>query len=74
MVRIKVMDKDWGPNKDDFVGSYSLPVDCIVPGYRHVHLTKAGNKLETGSLFVHVHMQDFVGPARTPVSGGVQVE
>ncbi len=68
VLRIKVMDEDWGPNKDDFIGSYSLPVECLVPGYRHVHLTNAGNKLETGSLFIHVQIQDHVAPARALVS------
>ena len=32
LIRFKVMDKDWGPNKDDFIASFALPFDSVVPG------------------------------------------
>ncbi|XP_064396880.1 1-phosphatidylinositol 4,5-bisphosphate phosphodiesterase delta-1-like isoform X2 [Halichondria panicea] len=64
VLRVKVMDEDWGPNADDFIGSYTLPLNCLVPGYRHVHLTKSGLKMESGSLFLHIQIQDYVAPHR----------
>ncbi len=67
VLRLKVMDEDWG-SADDFVGSYSLPVSCLVPGYRHVHLTKSGHTLQSGSLFLHIQIQDLVAPDKTFVS------
>ncbi len=67
VLRIKVMDEDWG-SADDFIGSYSLPVSCLVPGYRHVHLTKGGHPLPTGSVFLHVQIQDLVAADKTLVS------
>ncbi len=68
VLRVKVMDEDWGPNADDFIGSYTLPLNCLVPGYRHVHLTKSGLKMESGSLFLHIQIQDYVAPHRAFVS------
>ena len=65
LLRVKVMDKDI--NSDDFIGSYTLPVDTIVPGYRHIHLTSSGNKLPNASIFVHVTVQDYVATIK-PVS------
>ena len=32
LVRFKVMDRDWGPNKDDFIGQFTLPFESIEPG------------------------------------------
>jgi len=58
LVRFKVMDKDF--NKDDFIGSYTLPVSSMVPGYRHIHLTSGGNRIPNASLFVHVKIEDYV--------------
>ena len=31
-IRFKVMDKDWGPNVDDFIGQFSAPLESIMPG------------------------------------------
>lgn len=64
LLRVRVMDKDLGLNQDDFIGSYTLPVTSIVPGYRHIHLTSGGNMLSCASLFVHVMVQDYVAPNR----------
>ena len=44
----------------DFIGSYTLPVSSMVSGYRHVHLTNAGNKLPNASVFLHMQMHDLV--------------
>lgn len=65
LLRFKVMDKDL--NQDDFIGSYSLPVDSVVPGNRHIHLTNAGNRLPNATIFVQVRVQDYVASNR-PVS------
>ena len=32
VLRMKVMDEDWGPNRDDFIGSFTLPFDSITQG------------------------------------------
>ncbi|CAI8025295.1 1-phosphatidylinositol 4,5-bisphosphate phosphodiesterase eta-1 [Geodia barretti] len=66
-VRFKVMDEDWGPNADDFIGQFSAPLESIMPGYRHIHLTCSGNALENTSLFVHVGTMDYIGA--TPKAG-----
>ena len=31
-IRFKVMDEDWGPNADDFIGQFSAPLESIMPG------------------------------------------
>ncbi|CAF3660890.1 unnamed protein product [Rotaria socialis] len=39
----------------DFIGQYTLPFDCIQPGYRHVHLyTIGGDIIANAYLFVHI--------------------
>ena len=67
LIRFKVMDKDL--NEDDFIGSYTLPVNSLVSGYRHVHLTNAGKPLANASIFVHVDIQEHVATSK-PVSCG----
>ena len=32
LIRFKVMDEDWGPNVDDFIGQFSAPLETIMPG------------------------------------------
>lgn len=31
-IRFKVMDEDWGPNADDFIGQFSASLESIMPG------------------------------------------
>ena len=31
-IMFKVMDEDWGPNADDFIGQFSAPLESIMPG------------------------------------------
>ena len=64
LLRVKVMDKDFGLNQDDFIGSYTLPVDSIVPGYRHIHLTNSGNRISNATIFVHVMIQDYIASGK----------
>ncbi|KAF6025334.1 hypothetical protein EB796_016361 [Bugula neritina] len=40
---------------DEFIAQYTIPVDCINTGYRHINLlSSAGNKLAGCTLFVHI--------------------
>ena len=64
LLRVKVLDKDLGLNQDDFIGSYALPVNSMVSGYRHIHLTSRGKKLTCASLFVHIQIQDYLSPSK----------
>ena len=32
LIRFKVMDEDWGPNADDFIGQFTAPLESILPG------------------------------------------
>ncbi|CAF2729228.1 unnamed protein product [Rotaria sp. Silwood2] len=53
LVRFVVLDDE---SLDyDFIGQYTLPFDCIQPGYRHVHLyTIGGDIIANAYLFVHI--------------------
>ncbi|CAF1030977.1 unnamed protein product [Adineta ricciae] len=53
LVRFVVLDDE---SLDyDFIGQYTLPFDCIQPGYRHVHLyTIGGDLIANAYLFVHI--------------------
>lgn len=53
LVRFVVLDDE---SLDyDFIGQYTLPFECIQPGYRHVHLyTIGGDLIANAYLFVHI--------------------
>ncbi|XP_068708108.1 inactive phospholipase C-like protein 1 [Montipora foliosa] len=53
LVRFVVQDDDF--IGDGFIGQYTIPLNCIQPGYRHVRLqSMRGEVLESATLFVHV--------------------
>lgn len=53
LVRFVVQDDDF--IGDGFIGQYTIPLNCIQPGYRHVRLLSAhGEELDSATLFVHV--------------------
>ncbi|XP_062936945.1 1-phosphatidylinositol 4,5-bisphosphate phosphodiesterase delta-3 isoform X2 [Cynocephalus volans] len=57
LVRFVVEDYDTtSPN--DFVGQFTLPLNSLKQGYRHVHLlSKDGASLSPATLFVHIRIQ-----------------
>ncbi|XP_022375689.1 1-phosphatidylinositol 4,5-bisphosphate phosphodiesterase delta-3 isoform X2 [Enhydra lutris kenyoni] len=59
LVRFVVEDYDvTSPN--DFVGQFTLPLDSLKQGYRHIHLlSKDGASLSPATLFVHIRIQRF---------------
>ncbi|KAM3603914.1 uncharacterized protein V6R79_004013 [Siganus canaliculatus] len=58
LVRFVVEDHD-STSGNDFVGQYTLPLDSIKMGYRHVPLlNKNGDVLPSAGLFVHIMVVD----------------
>ncbi|XP_045670143.1 1-phosphatidylinositol 4,5-bisphosphate phosphodiesterase delta-3 isoform X5 [Ursus americanus] len=59
LVRFVVEDYDTtSPN--DFVGQFTLPLNSLKQGYRHIHLlSKDGASLSPATLFVHIRVQRF---------------
>ncbi|XP_003131373.1 1-phosphatidylinositol 4,5-bisphosphate phosphodiesterase delta-3 isoform X1 [Sus scrofa] len=57
LVRFVVEDYDTtSPN--DFVGQFTLPLNSLKQGYRHIHLlSKDGASLSPATLFVHICIQ-----------------
>ncbi len=54
IVRFSVYDQASG---GDFIGQYSAPLDCLRPGYRHIHLeNEKGDPLPFASLFVKIQI------------------
>lgn len=62
LVRFVVQDYDTtSPN--DFVGQFTLPLNSLKQGYRHIHLlSKDGASLSPATLFVHICIQNSRGP------------
>ncbi|XP_034360563.1 1-phosphatidylinositol 4,5-bisphosphate phosphodiesterase delta-3 isoform X2 [Arvicanthis niloticus] len=58
LVRFVVEDYDTtSPN--DFVGQFTLPLNSLKQGYRHIHLlSKDGASLSPATLFVHIRIQN----------------
>lgn len=53
LVRFLVQDDDF--IGDAFIGQYTIPMECMLPGYRHIRLLSVnGEPLESATLFVHV--------------------
>ncbi|XP_007953462.1 1-phosphatidylinositol 4,5-bisphosphate phosphodiesterase delta-3 [Orycteropus afer afer] len=61
LVRFVVEDYDTtSPN--DFVGQFTLPLNSLKQGYRHIHLlSKDGASLSPATLFVHIRIQSSRG-------------
>lgn len=57
LVRFVVEDYDTtSPN--DFVGQFTLPLNSLKQGYRHIHLlSRDGASLSPATLFVHIRIQ-----------------
>ncbi|CAL8297453.1 unnamed protein product [Lota lota] len=71
MVRFVVLDDDF--IGDDFIGSYTIPLECVQPGYRHVPLQSlTGEELPYARLFVHVALSNRRGGGK-PHKRGLSV-
>ncbi|XP_041931642.1 LOW QUALITY PROTEIN: inactive phospholipase C-like protein 2 [Alosa sapidissima] len=55
---------------DDFIGQYTLPLDCVQSGFRHVPLLSAeGEELPHARLLVHVAMTERRGGGKAHKRG-----
>lgn len=71
MVRFVVLDDDY--IGDEFIGQYTIPFECLQPGYRHVPLQSlTGDVLAHTSLFVHVAITNRRGGGK-PHKRGLSV-
>lgn len=60
MVRFVVLDDDY--IGDEFIGQYTIPFECLQPGYRHVPLRSfVGDVMEHVTLFVHIAITNRSG-------------
>ncbi|XP_047461253.1 inactive phospholipase C-like protein 2 isoform X2 [Mugil cephalus] len=71
MVRFVVLDDDY--IGDEFIGQYTIPLECLQPGYRHVPLQSlTGEDLPHAKLFVHVALTNRRGGGK-PHKRGLSV-
>nr|CAB3264930.1 inactive phospholipase C-like protein 1 [Phallusia mammillata] len=57
LVRFVVLDDEF--IGDEFIGQYTIPFDCMRPGYRHLRLRSIFDEpLEDATLFIHVAVTD----------------
>ncbi|XP_034016211.1 inactive phospholipase C-like protein 2 [Thalassophryne amazonica] len=71
MVRFVVLDDDF--IGDEFIGQYTIPLECLQPGYRHVPLQSlTGEDLTYAKLFVHVAITNRRGGGK-PHKRGLSV-
>ncbi|XP_006008939.2 inactive phospholipase C-like protein 2 [Latimeria chalumnae] len=71
MVRFVALDDDY--IGDEFIGQYTIPFECLQPGYRHVPLQSlTGEILPHASLFVHVAITNRRGGGK-PHKRGLSV-
>ncbi|KAK5883828.1 hypothetical protein CesoFtcFv8_020110 [Champsocephalus esox] len=71
MVRFVVLDDDF--IGDEFIGQYTIPLECLQPGYRHVPLQSlTGDELPHAKLFVHVALTNRRGGGK-PHKRGLSV-
>uniref|UniRef100_A0A671XYE9 Phosphoinositide phospholipase C n=1 Tax=Sparus aurata TaxID=8175 RepID=A0A671XYE9_SPAAU len=71
MVRFVVLDDDF--IGDEFIGQYTIPLECLQPGYRHVPLQSlTGEELPHAKLFVHVALTNRRGGGK-PHKRGLSV-
>uniref|UniRef100_A0A4W2F4Z9 Phosphoinositide phospholipase C n=1 Tax=Bos indicus x Bos taurus TaxID=30522 RepID=A0A4W2F4Z9_BOBOX len=60
MIRFVVLDDDY--IGDEFIGQYTIPFECLQPGYRHVPLRSfVGDIMEHVTLFVHIAITNRSG-------------
>lgn len=60
MIRFVVLDDDY--IGDEFIGQYTIPFECLQPGYRHVPLRSfVGDVMEHVTLFVHIAITNRSG-------------
>uniref|UniRef100_A0A8D0HAW4 Phosphoinositide phospholipase C n=1 Tax=Sphenodon punctatus TaxID=8508 RepID=A0A8D0HAW4_SPHPU len=63
VLRFVVLDDDY--IGDEFIAQYTIPVECLQSGYRHVPLQSlAGEPLPHATLFVHIAVTDHQGGGR----------
>uniref|UniRef100_A0A6Q2ZG51 Phosphoinositide phospholipase C n=1 Tax=Esox lucius TaxID=8010 RepID=A0A6Q2ZG51_ESOLU len=71
MVRFVVLDDDF--IGDEFIGQYTIPLECLQPGYRHLPLqSMTGEDLLHAQLFVHVAITNRRGGGK-PHKRGLSV-
>ncbi|XP_056153961.1 inactive phospholipase C-like protein 2 [Lampris incognitus] len=71
MVRFVVLDDDF--IGDEFIGQYTIPLECLQPGYRYVPLQSlTGEDLPYARLFVHVALTNRRGGGK-PHKRGLSV-
>ncbi|XP_072303376.1 inactive phospholipase C-like protein 2 [Eucyclogobius newberryi] len=71
MVRFVVLDDHF--IGDEFIGQYTIPLECLLPGYRHVPLQSlTGEELLHARLFVHVALTSRRGGGK-PHKRGLSV-
>ena len=55
LIRFLVLDDDY--INDDFIGQFTIPIECIQTGYKHVRLCSlGGDPLGNATLFVHISL------------------
>uniref|UniRef100_A0A7I4YAT9 Phosphoinositide phospholipase C n=2 Tax=Haemonchus contortus TaxID=6289 RepID=A0A7I4YAT9_HAECO len=68
LVRFLVLDDDF--IGDDFIGQYTIPFECLQPGFRHVPLLNSeGDPLPNATLFVHVAVTNKRGGGKAKKRG-----
>uniref|UniRef100_A0A3B4DH54 Phosphoinositide phospholipase C n=1 Tax=Pygocentrus nattereri TaxID=42514 RepID=A0A3B4DH54_PYGNA len=71
MVRFVVLDDDY--IGDEFIGQYTIPFECLQPGFRHIPLQSlTGELLPHAWLFVHVAITNRRGGGK-PHKRGLSV-
>uniref|UniRef100_H3BBC6 Phosphoinositide phospholipase C n=1 Tax=Latimeria chalumnae TaxID=7897 RepID=H3BBC6_LATCH len=67
-VRFVVLDDDY--IGDEFIGQYTIPYECLQPGYRHVPLLSfVGELIEHSTLFVHIAVTNRRGGGKAQKRG-----
>ncbi|KAJ4932457.1 hypothetical protein JOQ06_010879, partial [Pogonophryne albipinna] len=68
VLRFVVLDDDY--IGDEFIGQYTIPFECLQPGYRHVPLQSlTGEFLPNTTLFVHVAITNRRGGGKAHKRG-----
>ncbi|XP_076851663.1 inactive phospholipase C-like protein 2 isoform X1 [Brachyhypopomus gauderio] len=68
ILRFVVLDDDY--IGDEFIGQYTIPFECLQPGYRHVPLQSlTGEFLPNTTLFVHVAITNRRGGGKAHKRG-----